>query len=275
MPDTLRCPGCAAELILPPSADGNMVQCPRCRQVMDQTSRSSAAVTAASPAAAPTVEGADHEQFKPTPRVAKLFPPAGGWFAYVFSSILVGNVVVFSICAYLYFERTRQPDAGMGGLWAPIGILAVLPLGLLFPTFVIWSFIADRNSRHLNAATLLPVYTLVIAYLICPMILAVEYVHLQQLWQSSDPHQLDGPVSWRNVTPSWLIRVWGLLCLGVPAFALVASYYDRLGRGQAVAVLLMLTAMCWVGACALLIVIVHRIGRRQFERYIRLYEDPA
>jgi hypothetical protein len=278
--ETLHCPGCEAELTIPASVDGQ-VQCPRCQHIFDPAARWNAAVTTAVPIAATREDVDDHERFAPMPRLTKTYSLIGGWFAYLFSLTLIANAVVFSLWAYAFFERSQLPEAGGAGLAehfrfvSRIEDAAGIALWPVFPSFVIWSFIAGRNARILNIDGMLPRSTLIVAFICCPVSLVVGYLHLQQLWQASDPHEIEDSESWRKVNPSIWIRAWAGLCLAVPVLAMVGSQFDQARRNQAVALASMLTSLSWVFACLLLIVVVHWIGRRQFERYIRLYEDPA
>jgi hypothetical protein len=104
----------------------------------------------------------------------------------------------------------------------------------------------------------------------------LSYIHLQQLWRASDPYEIEECESWKNVRGSWMVGTWGaLLFVAAPALSYVCFRLDDRGLREATFFCSTLSCISIVLSCGLLIVIVHLIRRRQFERYVRLYEDPA
>jgi uncharacterized protein DUF4328 len=280
MRDTLHCPGCAAELRLP-DVGIEQVQCPRCNHVFNATSRSSTAVATAGPIAPPRPEVEDHERFAPTPRVAMLHPPTGSFFAAALVLSLVANMAVFLLWACAFLDRTRMFADLLG--WANDhrflscveDAAGVAPWPALV-AFFLWVLVATKNARNLNADGLLPHATLVLAFLCCFPGIILSYIHLQQLWRASDPYEIEECESWKNVRGSWMVRTWGaLLFVAAPALSYISFRFDARGLREATFFCVTLSCVSIMLSCGLLIVIVHLIRRRQFERYLRLYEGPA
>ena len=86
MAETLHCPGCQAQLMLPvlPPSDQS-VQCPRCQRVFEPTWRSSAVPATAGESAYGVVPRQDdHELFEVPRRLGAAWMRSwGNWFPHV------------------------------------------------------------------------------------------------------------------------------------------------------------------------------------------------
>jgi len=164
MRDTLRCPGCDAELTLPASSADQSVQCPRCRRAFRIGKRSSTAVTTAKPVRIGSVSTTeDHELFEEPRRLIPLHAPVGGWFALVTRLTLAASVAAFAMpTAYIVYDRMlqwlapgfhfRPGDGGMNPRHEEIRLVdhaffwIQITTWPAFLAFAIWLCLASRNA---------------------------------------------------------------------------------------------------------------------------------
>lgn len=276
MQDTLRCPGCAAELTLPGANATDSMQCPRCLHVFD-------AQTTTSTAIAPSPELrrnglADCEAvtttLPPTPRLKKPIAPPGRWFTVAFILVLAANAALLSLFGFEFMQREgfvpRDPNFQITDI---VNLVATMSPSVTLLIFVTWCIVAGQSASRLHVTGLWTPSTLFVWLIFCPAAPVIAYVHLQHLWKSSDPLSIHEPEAWRNVPASWAIRALALLSVFIAVGTAFGSIFDdQRRRINSWLGLLILASM--LAACILMLTIVYRIGQRQQQRYIHLYEDP-
>ena len=309
MLETLRCPGCDADLALSAMSDGEAVQCPRCQRVFEPSKNTGSAVRAGAPLAvgAASSIAEDHELFEPTPRLVPCKGLRGNWVAVLAMLMLAGDAAIFAFQAYTEYEFAKlqaqemqlrallaDPDAADDAVvvledevaeqrdrWLRLQRQAEAWVQdaswlSIFP-FALWLYLTACNARLLQAARFSCSPAWVVGVLWVPLYnLVFLYQNLQEIWRASDPLATETPVSWRKVPPSLLIRLWALSLLCLPLLVFVVFEADRasLKNGVVVAVASLAANVIVVAAFLLMIAIICSITLRQRQRYIRLYEDP-
>jgi hypothetical protein len=158
-------------------------------------------------------------------------------------------------------------------------LLAFILIVLFFPSTAIalrWMYITYRNLFGLQVEGL--TYTPVDAIKKCfipTSWLYLPYRILQEIWLASNPALPSGSSEWKTQSGSWLIRLWWLTFLG--RFLRISISITPFPNDPTLLKVMEVAAWCTVASAALgavagvlLIVIVLRIERRQWQRYDRL-----
>jgi hypothetical protein len=258
---------------MPSASQANLVQCRRCLRVFVTNERAVTSITETPPRPSMGRTPSEvPERGSLATRVARLLDGAGPAFFILFILVIAVDAALLAIFGYEFMQREgfvpRDPNFQLGNSVNQVALNAPTATYL---TLMIWCIAAGHNARRLNVSGLMAPKTLFLWLVFCPGAPVVGYVHLQHLWKSSDPLAFADPESWRKAQASWTIRAFGLLCIA----ATLPIAFNRLfedGPLNPTLGLLILASM--MAACILLIVIVYRIGQRQQQRYIHLYEDP-
>lgn len=140
--------------------------------------------------------------------------------------------------------------------------------------FLMWLYQARGNIRSLGVRR--PAYAsewAFLAFLVPLMNLFRPYQVVREIWQASDPANLD-PFNWKSLPVSPLVPLWWGLCCGFAALGLLA-WLTGLGAGVSLAKL-ELTTLLTIGANLLAglaagsaYLLVTRIGDAQETKYAR------
>jgi hypothetical protein len=311
MDDTVACPGCEAQLVLPALPVGQTAQCPRCRRVFEPTRGRSRPITTttstvvamdAPPSMAKsTVVGMD---VPVGPMVTRPPLPLGGNRRAILAMILIGVVCFFyslQLClqveqSWLLFELDNLPvgrfaDPVRHGLlenrlFKAENIAAVVHrfLNLAFwpalIVYLLWLYQASRNLSRLSADGLthtpgwaVGAYFVPIANLIRPC------QEMQEIWRASDPENIENSVAWQVSRSSSIVRLWWFALLLAGALSMFAHYRKEVAGGflqdQNDLRIQILVSLAMLVAGVLLILIIRSIRQRQRERYKRLYGERA
>ena len=312
MEDTLRCPGCQAQLLLPSLPAGQTVQCPRCQNVFEPFAQRARAAPAAAPPVARAVSVRIEDETLDDPRRwKKPEPMRGGWKAPVAMVMLMLSIASFGPLIHVHYEQmqlaTRQEkqnrlvneldfrrrDAAFQRLMAIeqerqrweryASNVSKYHHLVLWPTiffFLLWLHQASSNVRLLRVAdvTFRPPWAVGSFFL--PFVnVFIPYAVFQELWRTSDPRGHDNPNAWKLRPASWLIRVWWGLFVTAAAFPFVGAIWFEMTRGTNFE---SHWAMSWcvsnalmMSAGVLLIAIIRQIARRQPARYAQFHEGRA
>lgn len=274
MDETVTCPGCQAQLVLPVMAAGQTAQCPRCQRVFEPFGQ-----RAAPPRQSPAPESHRtevpeyHDEFRVPQRRIASGALVGVWFGYFTMLALAVWSLAFLARAYAEYDIERHDPRFMHRLeWKfTVEFWQAVISWVALPCFALWLFLASRNAAMLGASGLsLQPSTVLLAFFCCPILnVILIYINLQEVWRASDPRKIERWDAWRSVGPSALIRVWGLSML----FAAPLLFLVNSSRGD-VSFTIGLLSLSLAISSALMIAIIYVIQARQQERYIRLYEDP-
>lgn len=310
MTQTLDCPECRAQLVLPALPDGQSVQCPRCQHVFAPPRqraepRPLAATVprlAASDRGEPDDELPLHEH-----GLAKPGPLRGVWTSWVVMTLLTISVLSFGVQAFFdYVQGTFEPQPAVAlrprGGAGPRVVQARLELEIrrrqwktankissavhvfvLLPTvivFLIWFCQASRNLWTLQARGLShSPASAVFLWFVPIMNLFRPYVIVQEIWRASHPAAVDTPLSWLDTPRSRLIQWWWccLLCAIILPTLSIFDHGVNHDRPDDVFRLraLMAANVGLMFAGALLIVVIRKTSKRQQERYARLYDEAV
>jgi len=278
MHDTLRCPGCKAELKLPALSTGQTVQCPRCQHTVDPARPFSTALKAHPPAASPVrAEATPLDDHLPDDLRTLLRPDPlhREWLAWLAMAILavsvLSSLMLIGVSGGLVQLSDLAELDGRRDEW-PIGRLARLfdrvTFWLAALAFLAWLYQASHNLKtlksfgasHQPATAVLSFFTPIINFY-------WPYVIVQEIWQGSDPHAIDSRFAWFDVPASSTIRYWWSLFISSFVISWLSAFTNASVWFACIAHLLM------ASAGVLLIVIIHRIATRQRERWDRLYSD--
>jgi hypothetical protein len=248
------------------------MQCPRCLRVFDAPVMSCTAIAATTTRRGRPSVKSESLTSLPTPRLRKSFTPVSVWFGAAFILALVANIALLALFGYEFMQREafvpRDPNFQLSDF---VNQVTAQALALTYLTLLLWCITAGHTAGKLNASELMTPTKLFLGLVCCPIAPLMFYVHLQYLWKSGDPLAIHEPQAWRTVRPSWMIRAYAILCIAVVASIIFGGIFadGRINPGLG---LFIIAGM--IAACVLMIVIVFRICRRQYERYVHLDEEP-
>lgn len=301
MHETLRCPNCEAELMLPASPDAPSVQCPRCRYVVDRSrSRSSTALTADGPGV-PTAyagEAVDLDDHLPRDLRALIRPDPlrGELLAVVAVAIVAIGVLSCALQAYVSLERgtllasplLRLPAEGPLNEWRHAwrshersafiaGCIQAVALSLATVFFLGWLYQAAANLKLLQSVGASHTPAMAVVWYLIPFAnLYRPYFIMQEIWRGSDPNAIGNSLAWLDVRPARLVCAWWFTLLAAGALALLGWYHDRSDTLIAKGTLAWCASHFALGLAGIqLIFIIVRITDRQRQRYARLYEEHS
>ena len=263
MHETIVCPGCQSQLMLPSTPAGQTVQCPRCTHVFEPFPQRARA--------APTPSGADlyddeADGFDPsTARMVRPEPLVGEWKATVAMFALAVSVLSFMVQVYVGYERIElietqlklgEEDPGLRfGIrrviqvnedrleqfrerrerWERIAKFATLFEYLTYASaglfFLIWLHQATATARILQAEGFSHTPgNAVISCCIPFMNLLWPHYIMQNVWCASDPQAVGTARSWATVTRSLLIRAWWFFCLAFIGLTVISQFMGSAGH---------------------------------------------
>ena len=306
MNEKLVCPGCQAQLVLPLLSEGQTVQCARCQQVFEPFRQRA---TEPVPVIAPSsdVDERDAESLDYPGLPLRPEPVRGKGKAMLAMIVLGACMISFGVQSYVNFKETHVVQQGW---WRPLG--RILPGGgqeeqklrrlvastyffhhMIFCAaivfFLIWMWQALHNLKLLKAEGIShrPI-TALVSFFIPIVNLYRPYVILQEIWRASHPDAIGYPREWIETPSTTWIRSWWFFSV-IGTFPLMLSMFwddpnllpniwgDQMVRESQLTVAWILCAanLCMIATAAFLIVIIVGITRRQQQRYINFYEDPA
>ncbi len=204
------------------------------------------------------------------------------WFALAARLLLAASVATFLFpTACLVYDNWVDPplvfgfDGGRRGrgffeefvtFWVLLTTApAILAVG-------IWYLSAVRNARRIavdlqcswipaSAKFLFPFYFAAIPV----FILIIFQRNLKELWQASNPDNIDEPESWKESDSGWIVQTWGASMLTSACLAgLTLLLYPLLPYH--------LASFNIAVTGVLLSIVIKSITTRQHERYRRLFE---
>ncbi len=289
MHDTLRCPGCGADLTLPNLPTGQDVQCPRCQTIFEPKR---AATNAPLPLRKrPILLDESDDDWPRDPRsLVRPDPLIGQWKAVVAGVALASSVLSYGMQAYLDYEHGRfLKQIQEGGFQAEFPGLFTERMarwarlfheGTFWPAvvfFLIWIYQASRNLKLLQSAGMLHTPIMSVVYFFVPVMnLYRPYFVMQEIWRGSDPHAVGNSLTWIDAPKGAVVRSWWFFFLAALVLRVASRQleshvnWESLGT---IALMSCLSHLCMVVAGVLLIVIVSAVAIRQRERYARLYAD--
>src|ERR1043165_5392054 len=109
MDDTIVCPGCQARLTLPPLAEGQTVQCPRCRNVFGPKGLHTSTAGTSTLLVRSTASQIDSTDEEPLARRLLIPPmaPRGEWKATLAMVMLAVSMLSFVLQLYVHIEAGR------------------------------------------------------------------------------------------------------------------------------------------------------------------------
>jgi hypothetical protein len=309
MDETVRCPGCQAQLTLPSLPAGQTVQCPRCRQVFEparQRARSTAAPSPPSGTAREIIDDFDDD----TRDDARLFgrpePLRGERKAAIAVLMLAVSVLWYGVQFYVNYEQKQWNELHrevLGGgqflgirgpqdprieelrrklaNWERFTVIAnILHHVIYWPTmvfFLIWFHQAYRNLTSLQAKGLCDIPFLATASFFVPILNFFRpYILVQEIWRASDPRFTSHPDSWKDSPRALSARFWWFFFLAASVFSVICFLASPFGQGMPedtsyASRMACVSNFCMIAAGALLIFIIRKITQRQRERYANLY----
>src|ERR1051325_3280842 len=240
MQETLRCPGCQAELTLTAS-DARSGQCPRCRSVLDLTpAAGNTALTAASPL--PTARylhtKADLDDDMPDDlrTLVRPDPLTGEWRAILAAFVLTFSVFSYGLQAYHAYERgrwLRQEQHVLFHAPAPFpdtGLAAVVHEAVYWPAmicFLVWLYQASRNLKLLQSAGMSHTpAAAVVSFFVPFMNLYRPYFIMQEIWRGSDARAAGSSLAWLDAPRAGAIRFWWLFFLAAHLIGFISRQLD-------------------------------------------------
>jgi Domain of unknown function (DUF4328) len=313
MNETIACPGCEAELVLPILPAGQTVQCPRCQHVFEPAARRARAVAATSISRRRPVDDTPDEQLDQSPtRPPRFRPLTGEWKAPAAMIALALCVVSCGLQLYTTFEKYQliQLDERVFG---PVNNIKARGMGLQLPPlekdiaeidrqrdyvdelsivstsvhtltfwptvviFLIWFYQASANLRILQAAGVLfaPVKT-AFAFFIPFVNFIMPYQIMQEIWRASDPNAVKDMRSWQHVPGGWLVLGWWLTLIAAAIsrfLSLIATEENFDSPPQYL--FTSLIHLCMMTAGVMLIVIIYQIRQRQRARHAKIYDEAT
>jgi len=303
--ETVVCPGCQAELVLPILPDGQTVQCPRCQHVFDPALRRPQPAPPLPPPT-PRDESADDPfHFPPVPR--RYEPLVGQWKASAAMIAVAVSVFCYGVQLYVNFEesRLRQMDHALIlhrefaiGLRPPIddwlevdrnwqNLMALsrvsqyLHHATYWPAALLvlnWLFQAARNLRILKVGGLSysPGHA-ALSFFIPFANLYQPYAAMQEIWRASDPNSTNDPRTWQKGPSSSLVRIWWMLFLAATltaAFVAVTLGNEVGDASRSLqAQILCVSNGLMIAAGAALIFVIRDIRLRQRGRHAKIYDE--
>jgi hypothetical protein len=299
--ETVVCPGCEAQLVLPSLPAGQTVQCPRCQRVFEPFRQRRPA-----PIAAPPVVVAEDDDPCDEPRDLQRPLPLRGEKLGKLATWLIGGCCLLSA-----IQLTQHIEAawliqnlidGVGPVFdwenrlfnveertRPLGVWLLLTAFLAGVVYLWWVYHASSNLLALKSKGIrnTPGGT-VWAHFMPIANLVLPYLALQEIWRASDPDSVNGPRSWQNTPASPLIRVcWACGCLAWLLAALGAHWYsanDPFGpfggfhglKAQRIGVwFYVLAYLAAIIAGVLCILVIRGITHRQRDRHDEVNEPEA
>jgi Domain of unknown function (DUF4328) len=294
--ETVVCPRCQAQLMLPTLPAGQTVQCPRCRHVFEPYRQR---VRATVPPPPVVVKDDPYE----LPRdLERPLPLRGEKLGKLATWLIGGCCFLAAVQFYLHVEAGRVihkllDGAGLAAFdleerlfeleerTRTFGGLLIFAAFVAGVVYLMWVYHASKNLVVLNVkgirnspggtvwAHLMPIANLVLPYLA-----------LQEIWRASDPDSLNGPRSWQTTPASTLIRAcwacgcfaWLLAALGAKWYSLgdhVFAPFRDLGDQQIGVWLYALAYLTAIITGVLCILLIRGITQRQRDRHAEVFAE--
>lgn len=298
MNETVACPNCRADLVLPVLPLGQTVQCPRCQHVFEPAHR-----RAQPTHAAPVVRRRtpDDEPIDDSPPPFR--PLTSEWKAIAAMAFLGASLLSYGLQLYTVYEKEnlsrdlmieqgfrrerldRRIQLGQFQRQSRfVENLSSFAMGVHHLTywpcvvvFLIWFHQAVSNVRILRASgTFFSPVKAVFAFFIPFANVVMPYQIMQETWRASDPNLVKDPRSWQQSTGSWLIWSWWITLIAAAVLRIWNAVTSRGDRMESDSFTLSGGSnVCMIAAGVMLIVIIYQIRQRQRARHAKIYDEAA
>ena len=310
MNETIACPGCQAELVLPMLPEGQTVKCPRCQHIFEPF-RQRAVPAPSAPVMRPIPAYADNDPYDDAPNVTRYLPLTGEWKS--FTAMILLGFSAFSYCVQLYVNVERNQVTQLNNAlfddvgrrirvhdgvrlaelnrrssnlenWSQFG--SILHFVTYWPAVVfvlMWVNQAGLNLRILRTTglTFTPA-SATVSFLIPFANLFQPYVAVQEIWRASDPNATRDARSWQHSPGSALVLVWWLSLITAAGLALLNLWTDgfqhfdvRVGGAPSPNWIVCLSNVAMIAAGVALIAVIRGIRIRQQQRHAKIYDEAG